>query len=528
MKSNKTLILHLEAAEPSLIEKWCDEGVLPTLQKLKENGSYCRLFSPGYIDSGCVWPTFSTGTNPGKHGMGFYHRQLQNGTYHVVKKYATDLIGEHFWDLLSQQNYKMLVMDMPLTFPKKSFNGTIVCNWGDEHASYKPSSFPHNVIDDIIRDYGHNVLNTWYQNSLLSKEEWKKLSDNILEAIKLREEIYADLLKNKEWDGAVLNFGEIHWAGHMAWHLHDKTHPEYDQDIVDYCGDIILKSYQALDTCLANLLNDLPEDTSIILLSSLGMGAQVGGEMMLDEILQKLGMVPTENAIKQGLFSKWVSKILPGKQGMSYAIQKTERVFSPKLIMFIKKFFPTKFWEKWTRRYLDIGNKRSKSLAFQVPGDHSGLIRINLKGREPKGKITKGEEYNKLCDFLIKALLDIKDSKDGTPVVKEVIKIQERISGNHVDELPDLAVIWRADKPIEVVESPLIGKIKIKEFHKRSGGHINNGFLLASGNKFNKGKKLPLHDLMDVAPTILKLFNISIPENMDGKIINDVFNISEN
>ena len=520
---NKVILFHLEAAEPSLIEKWCEEGKLPTINKIKNGGSYRRLSPPGYIDSGCVWPTFSTGTNPGKHGMGFYPRQLENGTYHIKKKYAEDLVGDHFWDLLSQAGHKMLVLDMPLTYPKNDFNGSIVCNWGDEHASHPSSSFPEHLIDDILEKFGQNELNDWYQNSLLSKEEWKKLNDTILDAIKLRTEVIKYLISNREWEGAVLNLGEIHWAGHMAWHLHDVSHPEHDPEVAKYCGNIILQTYQELDKSLSKVLDIVPNDTSVILVSSLGMGAQVGGEMLLNEILQKLKLAPTPKQKKDSTFSKVKNKVMPGNLGMSYAVQQTEKIFSPKLMMKAKSIVPTKFWDKWTRRFLDLGNNRAESKAFQVPGDHSGLIRINLIGREPKGLVSDGKEYDELCEYIKNALLELKDPRDGSPIVKEVIKIRDKISGENINEMPDIAVVWREGVPITEVFSERIGKIKSKEFHKRSGGHINSGFLIVNGPAFESNKELPMKDLLDVAPTILSLFDLETPPIMDGKIMDDIF-----
>lgn len=522
-KPQKVIVLHLEAAEPSLIKKWCSEGKLPALNELKQKGVYCRLHTPGYIDSGCVWPTFSTGTNSGKHGMGFYPRQLKSGTYHIIKKYATDMKGEHFWDILSQNGKEMLVMDMPLTYPKPHFNGTMICNWGDEHDSHAPVSQPTSLIHEIIKEFGKNELNDWHQHRLSTKEEWKGFLNTVLKAIQLRSKVVRHLLKERDWECAVLNFGEIHWASHMAWHLHDKNHPEYDAEIAEYCGDIILQAYQALDNTIAQIIKEIPDDTTVMTISSLGMGVQVGGEMLLNDILQKLNLTPSKKQNEKGVLSRFKKRFLFGNQGMTYAVQQVERIVSPKMMMRAKSILPTKFWDKWTRWFLDLGNNRAESVVFQVPGDHSGLIRVNLKGREPKGKVNAGEGYSSVFRFLKEALLELKDAKTGEQVVKEVIDIKSRISGDMVDEIADIAVVWREGYPIEAIESSRIGRIELKEYHKRPGGHINNGFMIASGEPFRQGVELPITDLLNVVPTILSLFHFSIPDNLDGEIIREVF-----
>ncbi|MBW2683841.1 MAG: alkaline phosphatase family protein, partial [Deltaproteobacteria bacterium] len=86
-EDKKIIVLVLESAEHSLIKKWADEGHLPVLSKLMQQGVWTKMESPGYISSGCVWASFTCGINPGKHGFGFFHRQLKSGTYRTIKKY---------------------------------------------------------------------------------------------------------------------------------------------------------------------------------------------------------------------------------------------------------------------------------------------------------------------------------------------------------------------------------------------------------------------------------------------------------
>ncbi|MFK7906818.1 MAG: alkaline phosphatase family protein [Chitinophagales bacterium] len=523
-KKEKLLILHIEGGEPSLIEKWCEQGKLPNLDKLMKKGVYCRLSTPGYVSSSSALVSFATGTNPGKHGMVLSHRHLKSGTYQTIKKYATDLKEKDFWTVLSGYGEKVLALDMPYSYPTANFKETLICSWGDENPLHPPASIPSQLIHEVLAKFGEHKLQGWYHHKLATKEEWKQFSDVLVNANYQRSKIIKYLCQNTEWDCAAFNFGEVHWAGHMAWHLHDTRHPEYDASIAEYCGDIMLNCYQALDSVIGELLTEIPH-SNLIVTSALGMGTQVAGEMMLNEVLQKLGMTPTPAKQQQ---KKWSlrslkNKLLPGSKGISYTIQKIEKIIHPKWLMFVRDRVPKKFWDKWTRRFLDLGNIRGESLAFQVPGDHSGLIRINLKGREPKGKIGLGKEYDDLCNDLIEALLELRDSNTGEAVVKEVIKLKDRFSGELIDEIPDLAVVWREGLPIEAIESPKVGKIVLKEYHRRSGGHLYDGFFIGCGTDFKQNEQIPKANSMDIAPTVFSLFGHNAPENMDGKVMKDAF-----
>ena len=123
----KVIGIVLESAEPALIDKWCKEGKLPVLNNLREGGVWTLLSSPSYISSGCAWPTLNLGTNPAKHGIGFFHREIESGTYRVIKKYADFVHGEPFWHRLGQAGFRSVIFDLATTLPSPETNGSSGC-----------------------------------------------------------------------------------------------------------------------------------------------------------------------------------------------------------------------------------------------------------------------------------------------------------------------------------------------------------------------------------------------------------------
>ncbi len=252
MRNNRQTVIGivLESAEPALIEKWCKEGELPVLQKLRQRGIWTRLASPSYISSGCTWPTLNIGTNPAKHGIGFFHREIKNGTYQVIKKYADQVHGEPFWGDLGRAGYRSAIFDLATTMPSPETNGAIVVDWGSEHPSWKASSYPEDLIDEINRNIGRHPLADWYQRRMESKEEYKELADKILIGVELRTSALIYMLNKDDFDFVFCNYSEPHWAGHMFWHLHDKNHPEHEPEHAAYCGDVIQQTYKACDRAI--------------------------------------------------------------------------------------------------------------------------------------------------------------------------------------------------------------------------------------------------------------------------------------
>ena len=67
------------------------------LAALRDGGAWADLASLSELSSGSLWPTFTTGVGPGRHGQFFTHMQLETGSYRVVKKYADNVPQRPFW-----------------------------------------------------------------------------------------------------------------------------------------------------------------------------------------------------------------------------------------------------------------------------------------------------------------------------------------------------------------------------------------------------------------------------------------------
>jgi predicted AlkP superfamily phosphohydrolase/phosphomutase len=68
-KKGKLIIIGIDAGTFKLIKPWVEEGELPTLAKLMNEGVYGILESTVPPITSPAWPSFMTGCNPGKHGI---------------------------------------------------------------------------------------------------------------------------------------------------------------------------------------------------------------------------------------------------------------------------------------------------------------------------------------------------------------------------------------------------------------------------------------------------------------------------
>ncbi len=520
MEKNKRQIIAvgLEAAEIDLIQKWTKEGHLPTLSYLMETGAWRKLKSATEISSGATWASINTGVSPAKHGMGFYHRQLKNGSYRIVKKYADEIGYPLFWEKLSDANQRTAILDIPVIYPIKNFNGIQLIGWGAIGLNFKQSSQPPDLLKEIFSKFGHHPLEGWYQKMIEDLNEWKELMLKLIAGLRMRTSIVKWILEKESWDFFLVSFAETHWVGHYFWHLIDITNPRYNSEIAQVCGDAILEVYKEVDNSLNEIIKLYPEATFLVF-SNTGMGPNYSGHHLIPEILKRIGL--GGNSKNQN--SKNILDIIfPAKRWGPYAIKKVEEIVSAETIEKIKKVVPEKLWDNWTRKFLTMGNNWKHSKVFPVPSDFTGALRINLIGREPDGIVSPGKEYEDICSEIENAFLELINPDTGKNVVKEVIKVRDRYNGKYINDLPDIIIKWEGANPISSLYSTRIGTVTGELPDKRSGAHRTYGFIIANGKYVRPLKELEEKNIMDIAPTILHFFNVPIPDDIDGEVLNDM------
>ncbi|MCH9051627.1 MAG: hypothetical protein IIA72_11165 [Proteobacteria bacterium] len=96
-----------------------------------------------------------------------------------------------------------------------------------------------------------------------------------------------------------------------------------------------------------------------------------------------------------------------------------------------------------------------KMKAFALPTYGDGYVRINLKGREGRGRVSPAD-YDTLCDEITDMLNALRNPRNGRPVVKEVVRtrLDRRARGPYEPDA-DLVVVWQ-QPPADMVSSPTL------------------------------------------------------------------------
>ena len=78
--TDKVIILGFDGADPDLVQTFMDQGRLPNLKRLAEQGTFSPLATTNPAESPVSWASFTTGQGPGHHGIFDFLRRVP-GTY---------------------------------------------------------------------------------------------------------------------------------------------------------------------------------------------------------------------------------------------------------------------------------------------------------------------------------------------------------------------------------------------------------------------------------------------------------------
>jgi len=504
--SGRQLLIGLDAMEWSLVQSWAQAGALPTFQRLISQGGRVELDSTAAQLPDTVWSAIYSGLNPGYFEKYFYVQyDARTGDLRMLDDDAAG--ATPFWRYLADAGRRVCVLDVP-KFPVTRAEGLYLANWGAHASKTARASHPPELLGEINQRFGPHPVGECDAVDANPKA-LAKLRARILEGVRIRGKLYRSLLAREPWDLFFAAFSEAHCAGHHFWQFLDSSHPNYDPSDHHGLRDTIESVYQAIDRELGTMIDSAGSETRCLILSGHGMGPIWHASWNLQEILDVLGFgrigasdrrqIEDSQAASTNPW-RFLKKVLPGR--FQYAV---------------KALLPAAVQNELIFRWYAGPRKWAGCRAIAVPNNDSvGAIRLLVEGRDRHGVIGPAI-YEKTCEAIAEALYSLRDPATGRKVVLQVSILHREFDGPHTDGLPDLTVLWDQNFAWDQIESPALGRLRIRMQDNRSGSHTPHGFVLARGYGESPGEDLGRATLYDVAPTVLGAAGIDAPGAMRGR-----------
>jgi predicted AlkP superfamily phosphohydrolase/phosphomutase len=486
----------LDAAEQSLLHQWASQGLLPHFGKLLEESVSSTTRNPEIIYSGTLWPSFNTGLWPGRHDN-YHYLQPDSRSYGLRLFLPEHLSVDCIWNAIVQQGHRVALIDLPKAILARTSRTLQISFWSEHEVRHPLTCWPPSLEQEVLQVAGADPVGAC---DLVRQRphELLRLKDALIKRAARRADLALAVLAQGPWDLFALNFSEAHCAGHHLWAARDPAHPLYGTAFRTLLGeDPLLEVYQAIDRALGRIVDALGHDTSLMVLATHGMGPRYDASAALDSVLRRLDgiEVPKSSWPMEAARKMWIQ--LPGV--VRGPFRRAADVF----------YDAPRKRERATRRF------------FAVPTtDNCGGVRLNLRGREPKGRVEPGTPYQELCDWLERELLLLVNAATGAPAVKRVLRGDHLFAGPFRDQFPDLVIEWNSEAPIPAVSSQRIGELPVDSPNPRTGDHRPKGLVLVRSSDLTPRALDGEMAIVDLAPTLAARLGVTL-SGIDGKPILD-------
>ncbi|MFH1508111.1 MAG: alkaline phosphatase family protein [Candidatus Omnitrophota bacterium] len=493
----KTLIICIDGISLDKIQGMIRNNKLISFKGLIENGVSGYLRSTIPPDSLPAWPSFITGKNPAKHGITGYFKKI--GPENVVVN-STMLNTCKYWDIFNSSGLNSVVMNLPITYPPENIRGIMISDYltpqGRDFA-YPPG------ISEKLKEVGYFTelpITRFFDYDLTRPEPY-------IYKINKTKEVAISIMKNYPWDTFTLAFISPDKAHHM----------------LGLEGEAIDAVYEKIDHVLGEILGVIDRSNTDIFLVSDHGSSNYEKEFALHPWLCQKGLLVLNSLNEQvsrktdknpaGLALRLLSFVYRLK--VSLNLPSMPFFHFPKAVLEDNKIDPCPFdWSK------------TKVYSLSPPTSNYLPVFINTKGERPFGIINKPKEYQVLRENLISEFTSIEDPETCEKVVEKVYLREELFSGPYLNDMPDLVVQLKNEY---IGFSGYIDRIRIsrgpvfRKFDKPVIDHSINGLFIFSGPGSRKNVEVKEISLIDIFPAILYSRRLPIPDDIDGRVKNEIF-----
>jgi predicted AlkP superfamily phosphohydrolase/phosphomutase len=490
---DKVLIIGLDGADWRILQPYIDDGLMPNLAHMVETGVSGPLRSTIPTNSSVAWSTFMTGRNPGKHAVYDFMRRSSDNPLLMVGVNSQSLRSETWFDVLGRHGRKVGAINVPVTYPPFPVSGFMLGGMFVHEG--QPYTFPESLANELDDHVGGFPVNCIRWRFMLGKLE--ELLDEAIAVTQQRARVLEYLIDHKDWDVLIQVFVGTDRLQHPLMHVLDPGHPRYDDELARRLRPKLRTFFQLTDDMLGRSRQQIGQDAVLMIISDHGFQS-VHRAIYVREILARNGLLRTQDRA-----------VLP------WSIQRRLRTLG----QIVKRAMPGVFPDdgRQVGAHMEMaGLAWSRTQAYVTTRTSQGVY-VNLAGREPRGIVSPGADYERLLDDVQEVLLDERDPSNGQRVIESVMRGEELYSGPWADLAPDLMFI-----PAAGYAAAGGAKSHLGSFEWRTGDHGLDGIFVASGPGLKRREKISGAGLIDVAPSVLYLAGMPIPQDMDGQVL-DLF-----
>ena len=349
----------------------------------------------------------------------------------------------------------------------------------DPRSPMVPISTPNDFAARIAKENGLYktlgwAIDTWALTEQRINED--VFLQDLYSTLEAREKNVLHLLKTSPGNLFCAVFSATDRIQHTFWRFLDPAHPRYDEKLAKQYGGEIEKLYRRCDEVVGKIMEFADSKTSVFVISDHGFHAFRKG-FNINTWLVDNGFMVREGAVPGEFYS--LDDLFSGGD-----------------------FFPN----------VDFSRTRAYALGL-------GQVYINVKGRESKGCVAPGADYDETVNAIAQGLRKATDPETGEHPIFDVYNRSQIYHGPRFEQAPDIQigfndgyrVSWQST--LGAIPKELISpNTKIWSGDHCSMEHSISGGVLLTNLKITS----PTPSIMDIGPTALSLLGVPLPDDIDG------------
>lgn len=472
MSDERILIVGLDGASPGALRQWAGEGAMPFLGRALDEGASGVLRSsiPPYTPT--AWTSIVTGVNPGRHGVFSFTRRTPDGREVLVDSGVCR--SKPLWELLAEAGTPSVVVNVPITYPPRPFDGVLVSGMGTPPDAER-FTFPDSIretVGSVAPGYVPDVPVTDVARS--SPNAALKALGSIRRATTDRLRLMEALLADRPWRFGMMVLEGPDRIQHLFWKAIEPGAPDSP------LRERVLEAYSEMDAGIQRLVGAATAHapTTVLFVSDHGFQS-LEWLCSLNNHLRARGFLRLEAV------------------GASMRVARAAPVWARRAAA--RLLAGSRSRSSWSSDPVD----RDRSIAF------AGTVFEQAVHVRPTGGASEDEGRR----AAVRAALRELPGPDGGLAVREVLSRDEIYEGPFVNEAPDLFPIFGI-RGVMIVPRLSTSKLwePVREPH---GTHHEDGTFIAIGPGVGRRANVAART-EDIAPTVLRLLGLPIPFGMDG------------
>ena len=502
MKPVRVLFVGWDGAEPALVEPWVREGRLPLLAGLVARGAIGRIASTVPAVTPPAWTSLVTGVDPGRHGIySFTSPSADAYAEHFVS--AAERQAPSVWHYLSAAGRRVGVFNLSLSYPPEPVSGFLFAGFDcpvlGPHIAYPEGAFAAALQG--VPGYVHEGP---------GEVRGEAAARQIVRQMRQQVEMLGNLTRQYPVEVLAVNFNGPDHIHHHGW-----PRGQSAEELARSRGSVVEEVYRELDGLLGELLEAYADEETQVVLASDHGGGVMRGQVSLAQALEEGGFLvrrETSRRAERGGVRELAHRLLPAR---------------------------AKAWV-WSRKGLalrqELARRRQAALTEGVdwsrtrafPWGSSGFVQVNVQGRQPQGCVAP-EDRERVLGEVEAYLRELREPETGAAVLDKIARGEALYREPRAGYAPDLvvedteyAVLPHWGSGDTLPNSPAAGELG-KVSPGITANHRPEGVLVTRGPAVRAGAVVPRLGMADLAPALLYLAGVAIPEGLDGRLARELW-----